>query len=320
MPVAVVPSIATTTTGIVTSTSSDNVVNNPVTVDTAIEELESTLAVTLSLAPEEDDDEEETEEEEEGVGDEEVEDGDDGGDGVCSICECRYPTDIEEIKYLECCGASLCNGCHIERQRVHAVSRGHIVEGVTPEDEQFRAIASNPWHGCPYCRAKTATTNNEYVERLHVRINKFTDSKAMNILGHAYYAGNLGLPKNISKAEELYQRSYVLDDPTAAWSLFCMYHANYPDQKEKASEFLQRGAILGDVKCIRFSLQRAFESNNYEELARLLIYTDEDAYKAAQDGRKTRERDFAKRFFTRKPQKSIHVPKKKRRRRRWWRW
>ena len=273
VPFALVPSVATTTTGIATSNS-----NN------------------------------------------------DDDDDVCPICTCRYPIDVVEIRYLECCGQQICTGCIVEQQRVHVRSMGHIIEEVTPEDEQFRAIASNPWHGCPYCREKPPTTDNEYVDRLRVRIDKFNDSIAMNQLGSAYHNGTLGLPKNIKKAEQLLQRSCDLDYPLAAWNLSSLYCDNYPDQEKMEMKFLQRGETLGNVDCIRESFHKAKKSNDSEEAVRMLItlgclgedtfmdncfafdernlITKDDlattfrAYQAANDGRKTDERDFAKRYYT----------------------
>ena len=187
----------------------------------------------------------------------------------CPICLCVRPLLKTDEVYQPCCGQRICMGCLIEEQRVRVRDMGFIVEGVTPEAIQFALILTFPWNKCPYCCAKDASTDEEKLRLLRIRINKFNDPIAMNILGCGYHNGEFGLPINIKEAEKFYQRALDLEYSAAIINLYHLYRDNYPDQKQKAMEFLQRGNSLEDITCIHELSNKAHESDNYEEVARL---------------------------------------------------
>ena len=211
----------------------------------AMEDLESKVAATMSLNSEEE-------------------------KAECPICLCVRPLLKTDEVYKPCCGQSICMGCTIEEQRVRVRDIGLIVEGVTPEEVQFDLILSLPWNKCPYCCAEDYDTDEEKLRRLRIRINKFNDSTALNILGSCYHHGKFGLPININEAEKLYQRAYDLEYSSAAFNLYHLYRDNYPEQKQKAMEFLQRGSNLGDMRCMSELVDMADASDNYEEMVRLM--------------------------------------------------
>ena len=126
---------------------------------------------------------------------------------------------------------------------------------------------------CPYCRALTYEESEE-IQRLYNRI-EICDNRdytlALNQLGSYYNNGECGLSQNLTKAEELYKQSYDLDFPPAAWNLYCLYHIHYPDQKEKAREYLQRGEILGNLECTQVLAAQAHNSGDMENFARLCV-------------------------------------------------
>ena len=199
----------------------------------------------------------------------------------CPICYHRLPIDAGEHVYHTCCGQVLCHGCVIGKMRTQLKESqfkelGIIVEDTTPEEEQFRLIKE---HGmeiyvCPYCRALFPEDDEELLQRLYDRIEIRIDRDytiALIQLGSYYKEGERGLPQNLKKAEELYKEAYDLDNPVAAWNLSCLYRDHYSDQKETEMEYLLRGEMLGNIKCIQVLAKCAHDSGNYEEFVRLRI-------------------------------------------------
>lgn len=199
----------------------------------------------------------------------------------CPICYHRLPIKEAEHVYHSCCGQVICNGCVVGKQRTllkesqpQFKDLGRIIEGTTPEEEQFRLIEEhgNNIYVCPYCRTPPPDDEQEFLQRLYDRIEIRNDRDytiAVSTLGYYHEHGHHGLPQNLTKAEELYKKAYDLDDPGAAWNLSCLYRDHYSDQKEKEMEYLLRGEMLGHYKCIQFLSKCAHDSGNLEEFTRL---------------------------------------------------
>jgi len=243
----------------------------------------------------------------------------------CSICCHELPVEEIESFYHTCCGQVICNGCVVGKKRTQLKELGKIVEGTTPEEEQFRLIKERGMYVCPYCRAPSPD-DEESLRRVNNRIEIRNDrdySIALNQLGSYYKNGVCGLSQNLKKAEELYKKAYDLDDSYAALNLYFLYDKHYPDQKEKAREYLLRGEMLGNFKCILFLAGHACASDDKEETARLwmkavclggedvtilldlyqmnLLSKDDvattlRANQAVKDEVTTKRRDFAKRY------------------------
>ena len=191
----------------------------------------------------------------------------------CPICYHGLPLKKTEQVYHACCGHVICNGCVVGKLHAQLKELGKIVEGTTPEEAQFRLIKDCGMYVCPYCRAPSPD-DEESLRRVNNRIKIRNDrdySIALNQLGSYYKDGELGLPQNLKKAEEFYKKAYDLDDPVAAWNLYFLYDRHYPDQKEKAREYLLRGEILGDLKCTQVLADHAHDSGDMEEFTRLCV-------------------------------------------------
>ena len=199
----------------------------------------------------------------------------------CPICYHGLPIDTGEHIYHTCCGQIICHGCAIGKQRTQLKESqfkklGIIVEDTTPEEEQFRLIKEhgNNIYICPYCRTPPPFGDQELLQRLYDRVEVRNDrdyTMALNQLGSFYRAGKHGLPQNLKKAEELYTKACDLGDPYAAWNLSCLYRNHYPDQKEKAREYLLRGEMLGNYKCTEVLADHACDSDDMEEFTRLWL-------------------------------------------------
>ena len=252
---------------------------------------------------------------------------------TCPICFHRLPLQKSEHVYHTCCGQVICDGCVIGQQRTQLKEPqfkelGIMIEDTTPEEEQFRLIEQhgNSIYVCPYCRAPFPKGAEELLQRLYDRVEVRNDrdyTMALNQLGSFYRAGKHGLPQNLKKAEELYTKACDLGDPYAAWNLSCLYRNHYPDQKEKAREYLLRGEILGHYDCTLSLAGHACASDDKEETARLwvkvvclggdtsilldlyrfnllskdVVATTLRTNKALKDEVTTKRRDFAKRFM-----------------------
>ena len=196
------------------------------------------------------------------------------GRDECPICCHILPLASEESVYNPCCGKLICLGCIVGRQRAILESTGYIINGITPEDKQFRLIMEHWSNLCPFCRSEDPDDEEDYVERLLNRINIRNDEDyaiALMTLGTFYLAGEGRLPQSIQKAEELFQQAYDIDYPTAAFHLFHLYKRHHPDQKEKMMGYGRRGETLGCIGCTQELGDLAYKSENYAEVARLCM-------------------------------------------------
>jgi len=102
---------------------------------------------------------------------------------------------------MSCCGKLICSGC------VHAVRSRAISAGRQKEDDV-----------CPFCRTPPTSSFDEAIKRLEKRM-ELNDSRAIYNMGCYYYSGNNGLPQNMAKALELWQRAAELGIGGAYYNL-----------------------------------------------------------------------------------------------------
>ena len=121
---------------------------------------------------------------------------------------------------------------------------------------------------CLFCNAEAPVYDDELLTRLLNRIDKYNDPKAMIMLGLAYQNGEIGLPKNLKKAEALYKRSYDRGHPEAAYFLANMYHKLIPD-KVLEKHYAEEGARRGNTGCMSIVADITLQSGNYKEGIRL---------------------------------------------------
>ena len=109
------------------------------------------------------------------------------------------------------------------------------------------------------------------MRRINKRVGTCNDDDytiALIELGTCYEVGKCGVLRNYEKAEGLYKQAYDLDDPQAAWKLFCLRRDRYPSGMDiKKMEYLQRGVILGNILCIDQLVNYfAMKQNSFEDL------------------------------------------------------
>lgn len=167
---------------------------------------------------------------------------------ICPICTIALPLDPIESIYEACCGKTICRGCSVGHRRaqinqdklrqLQQQSHGNV--GLEMLEFQWMVQTENV--ACAFCRTQRPLNPKEFVERLHVRVDKYNDAVAMNQLGDLYIDGRNGLKMDKSKAMELYKRSYDLGSPEAADRL-----SYYSTGSEKKLEYLKEGARRGHI-------------------------------------------------------------------------
>ena len=147
----------------------------------------------------------------------------------CPICLLRLPTLASGSTYYACCGKMICCGC--DNSPVYDNLGNEIIE-----------------EKCPFCRAPTPDSDEEFNERLQKRV-ELDDAEAIFTLGCNYFDGDDGFTQNYDKAFELFVRAGELGHADAYCCVGSAYengHGVEIDEK-KANHYYKLAAIGGDV-------------------------------------------------------------------------
>ena len=159
----------------------------------------------------------------------------------------------------------ICLGCIIGQHRVLVVGTNVKLplEGSQEEEREFELIRySEEPMLCPFCRAEDpGDDEEERLKRLHTRINKYNDSKAMNLMGAWSMKGEQGLPQNLKKAEEYFKRSFDLGDIDVPHFLHHLYHVYIPDEVLRI-KYLEEGTRRGNALCMHDLANHTLQSGN----------------------------------------------------------
>ena len=255
----------------------------------------------------------------------------------CVLCCYPFPLKLAGSVYHECCGEVICWGCIIAQKRTLIIGTNVMkpIAGSKGEELEFKKILSSKNSMvCPFCRTKVPRNSKEHLKRLWERIDEYNDPKAMNKMGVDYMQGNHGLSKNLKKAEELFQRSYDLDNPSAANNLFVLHRDHVPDEA-RMIPYAEEGARRGELTCMHALAKRAAQSGNLEEAVQHLmmaacsghdlamqnlmkfygnkLLSKEDlattlrAHKAANDAGKSEPREYAQRYYKFQKKKIVEL-------------
>ena len=194
----------------------------------------------------------------------------------CVLCCYPFPLDPTASVYKECCGQMICTSCILAQQRILIIGTNvtYPIAGSDEEEQEFREIGRSEWTSlCPFCNAKEPINDKEDLKRLWERIDEYKDPKAMLVLGCWYKDGSHGLTKNFKKAKELFQTSYDLGDPEAAYRLSWLHSTRLVDAAPFPDEvlmikYLEEGVRRGDYSCRENLADIAVQSGNQEEAIR----------------------------------------------------
>ena len=142
----------------------------------------------------------------------------------CPVCFLPLPIQDHQSGYGACCGKMICSGCSDEVRRT---SSGNL--------------------RCPFCRTEAAETYAEFKNWMEKRIEK-DDPNACYTMGGHYFNGSHGLPRDVDKGMELYNRAAELGSVSAHAKLGDVYFTGQNGIErdvKKAKHHFEHAAILG---------------------------------------------------------------------------
>ena len=147
----------------------------------------------------------------------------------CPICFLQLPNMGSGSTYYACCGKVICKGC------VHSPVYDH----------QGNVVAEKK---CPFCRTPMPKSNEEDIERRMKRID-MNDPIAIVKQGCYYRDGLNGLPRDYTKALELYHRAAELGHASAYVCIGYLFEfgKGVEVDKKKAKHYWELAAIGGDM-------------------------------------------------------------------------
>ena len=148
----------------------------------------------------------------------------------CPICMICLPVLSNQISFQECCGKIVCMGC-IYAQRKEDSRSGKREDELT----------------CAFCRAPEAATDEEFLTCLENTVKK-NNPNGINMLASFYMYGEKGLPRDVTKAKELYLKAGELGCGDGYYNLSNIFSNDGPERDiKKERQYLELGTIAGDV-------------------------------------------------------------------------
>ena len=169
----------------------------------------------------------------------------------CPICMLSLPYESKTITFQSCCGKSICSGC------IYVM----------------RETGSKNMKLCPFCKTPPAISEEEEVGRVKKLMKKGNPTAYNNLAGH-YVEGDMGIPQDDSKANELYRKAGELGSAVAYFNLGCSYAqgAGVDIDTKKAKYYCELAAMMGDVKA-RYNLGalEAQAGNRHREMKHFIL-------------------------------------------------
>ena len=194
----------------------------------------------------------------------------------CPICMQTMPygkNGICGVIYHPCCGTIICSGC------------------VSASVEEMRQGTIKPW--CAMCRVPVKRTQKEQMKRYKERM-KLMDAEAYFDLGIRYKAGDSGLPQDLNKALELWNRAAELGSIKAHYELGLRLYTGIGGEKDKKKAIQHyKLAAIGGHERARYWLGTIEMSNgNINHAIKHFIIAaksgEEDSLKKVGEGYKAR--------------------------------
>mmetsp|Transcript_8821 Transcript_8821/g.24892 ORF Transcript_8821/g.24892 Transcript_8821/m.24892 type:complete len:480 (-) Transcript_8821:566-2005(-) len=179
----------------------------------------------------------------------------------CPICFVPLPLKEEESEgFFTCCGQLVC--CSCIREHIRAVN----VTNMKREKKEQQPLEKT----CPFCRSPSAKSDTEQIQQYEDKVRK-GDTKAALIVAGRYLEGLNGLPKDTSKALELFHRSADMGSAEATAMLGLIYTSEgwgVPIQKKKGLVYLENATKMGSVTAREFLGVLEAEKGNTEHAIR----------------------------------------------------
>ena len=161
----------------------------------------------------------------------------------CDICMIPLPTFQSGMFYHACCGKIICNGCSF------AYTTSGVKEAILKGKSQEEAISKGMKTACPFCRSPEPSSDKELVERNKKRVDA-GDVHAIFEHGCNYAKGEAGLPQDMDKALEFWQRAADLGHADANYNIgYNYFHGQGGLSRDivKAKKYWVQSAIGGNM-------------------------------------------------------------------------
>ena len=160
----------------------------------------------------------------------------------CPICFDLIELPISKNSRMNtCCMKRVCKGCVLAARQ-----RGLLVQ-------------------CPFCRTPVPTDEASLLVMVRKRVGK-GDAEAIKRLGDIYYQGNLGSPKNVPRAVELWTQAAELGSAVEHHSLGLRYYNGdgVAEDKPRGIHHWQQAAMEGNVSSRHMLGIVEFDNGNYQ--------------------------------------------------------
>jgi len=154
----------------------------------------------------------------------------------CPICMLQIPFNDGQSTFKSCCGKTICNGC--------------ICAMLEREDLADKLLS----HVCPYCRTPLPEDDKEIIRQTK-KLMRNGNAKAFDMYAGWYDLGEMGMPQDYQKANELWLKAGELGCAAAYFKLGGSYSrgTGVAIDMKKAKHYYELAAMGGDVKA-RYNL------------------------------------------------------------------
>ena len=185
----------------------------------------------------------------------------------CPICFLPLPLDIVQTTFKSCCGKTICNGCIYAMDEEARGRGGRVINAI-----------------CAFCRKQNPSSDAERVKRME-KLMEADNVGALSKLAGYYANGEMGMPQNYEKANELWFKAGELGCHEGYLNLGISYANGQGVEmdKKKAKYFYELAAMNGDAEA-RFNLgYEEFEAGNYHRAYKHFILAAKAGYKDSLD-------------------------------------
>ena len=194
----------------------------------------------------------------------------------CPICMLPMPFEMNNILTQLCCWQRICRGC------VHAQAK----------EDYKRGKLSRDGITCPFCRTPPPFSDADRMTRIQKGMK---ENKVYAIVNYAtdYAEGANGLPKDLSKARELYLKAGDLGHAVAYYNLAALYYHGEVEEKKdmkKSIYYCELAATRGCIIARHVLGVNEWDAGNHKRACKHLMIGaragDDDCLKMVKEGYK----------------------------------
>ena len=181
---------------------------------------------------------------------------------ACTICFLLIELPVtKHAKVNFCCTKWVCNGCILAAQQ--------------------RGI----YNSCPFCRTPLPADEVSQLAMIQKRVGK-GDAEALDVLGHQYYFGGLGLVKDVPRAIKLWTEAAELGSLVAHYQLGLVYYTGNAVEVDttRGIHHWQEAAMRGHAQGRHNLGAVEFEAGNYDLAVRHWMISAKMGYEMSLNG------------------------------------